>query len=163
MKHLVLCFECKRGKQSSEFVQPVVVPMENSGHFPQGKPTATESRYPTLINYKVHSGFFRVSVIHLTLTWITGSLTCVRDHSYARAYKRGLDTPTSQNIMFDSEKLSQFFLVLLTRFPTSSLWIWSPTLYQLSHPVTPLGVFPRADIERKEMDVHDCAFRLCCH
>ena len=25
-----------------------------------GKPAATESRYPTLINYKVHAGSFRV-------------------------------------------------------------------------------------------------------
>ena len=31
--------------------------------FPQGKPAATESRYPILINYKVHAGSFPVSVI----------------------------------------------------------------------------------------------------
>ena len=30
---------------------------------------------------KVHAGSFRVSVIYRTLTWTTGSLTCVRDHS----------------------------------------------------------------------------------
>ena len=35
---------------------------------------------------KVHAGSFRVSVIHRTLTWTTGSLTCVRDHSCARIY-----------------------------------------------------------------------------
>ena len=29
---------------------------------------------------KVHAGSFRVSVIHRTLTWTTGSLTCVCDH-----------------------------------------------------------------------------------
>ena len=38
-----------------------------------------ERRYPVL---QVHAGFFRVSVIHRTLTWTTGFLTRVRDHSY---------------------------------------------------------------------------------
>ena len=38
-----------------------------------------EQRYPVL---QVHDGSFRVSVIHRTETWTTGSLTCVRDHSY---------------------------------------------------------------------------------
>ena len=35
--------------------------MGNSGRFPQGKPAATESRYPNLINYKAHAGSFPVS------------------------------------------------------------------------------------------------------
>ena len=39
-----------------------------------------------LINYKVHAGSLCVSIIHQTLTWTTGSLTCVRDHSYACGY-----------------------------------------------------------------------------
>ena len=39
-----------------------------------------EQRYPVL---QVHAGAFRVSLIHRTLTRITGSLTCVRDYSYA--------------------------------------------------------------------------------
>ena len=46
----------------------------------------------------------------------TGSLTCVglRDHSYVCVYTRGLGTPTaSQYNIFDPEKLSQMFLVLL--------------------------------------------------
>ena len=38
-----------------------------------------EQRYPVL---QVHAGSFRVSVIHQSLTWTTGSLTCVHDHSY---------------------------------------------------------------------------------
>ena len=74
---------------------------------------AQEQRYPVL---QVHSGSFRVSVIHRTLTWTTGSLTCVRDHSYACAsYTRALGTPTASmhNIVY-SEKLSQLFIVLLT-------------------------------------------------
>ena len=44
------------------FVVPIEIsPMGNSGRFPQGKPGATESRYPTVINYCVHTGSFRVS------------------------------------------------------------------------------------------------------
>ena len=41
---------------------------------------------------KTHAGSFRVSVIHRTLTWTTGSLTCVR--SYACVYTRGWGTQT---------------------------------------------------------------------
>ena len=67
--------------------------MGNSGRFPQGQ--LQQSRYPTLINYEVHAGSFRVSVIHQTLTWTTGSLSCVSNHSYASVYTRGLGTPTA--------------------------------------------------------------------
>ena len=45
-----------------------------------------QSRYPTLLNYKVHAGS---SMSHQTMTWTIGSLTCVRDHSYACVYTRG--------------------------------------------------------------------------
>ena len=43
-----------------------------------------EQRYihPVL---QVHAGSFRVVVIHPTLTWTTGGLTCVRDQSYVCA------------------------------------------------------------------------------
>ena len=34
---------------------------------------------------KVHAGSFRVSVIDRNLTWTTGSLMCVRDHSESSA------------------------------------------------------------------------------
>ena len=40
----------------------------------------------------MHAGYFCVSIIHQTLTWTTGSLTCVR--SYACMYTRGWGTPT---------------------------------------------------------------------
>ena len=57
-----------------------------------------------------HAGSFRVSAIHQTLTWTTGSLSCVRDHSCVCAYTQGLGTLTaSQHNVFDSE----IFLVLL--------------------------------------------------
>ena len=39
---------------------------------------------------------FRVSVIHRTLTWTTGALTCVRDHYYACVYTRRLGTLTKR-------------------------------------------------------------------
>ena len=76
-----------------------------------------------------------------TLTWTTGSLTSVRDHSYACVYTWGLRTPTtSQHDICDSEKT----LTNCSCAPdgaggirTSGLWIFSPTLYQLSHPVSP--------------------------
>ena len=50
---------------------------------------------------------FSYSIIHQTLTWTTGSLTYVRDYSYAciYIYTQGLGTPTSQPIIFYSEKL----------------------------------------------------------
>ena len=87
-------------------VQKVISPIGNLGRF-QGKPAAT-----TLINYKVHAGSFHVSKIHRTLTWTTGSLTCLCGHSYACIYTQGCGTPTaSQNNIFDLE--SRVFLVLL--------------------------------------------------
>ena len=74
-------------------------PMGNLGRFPQEKPAATVLRYPTLINYKKHSGSFCVSVIHQTLTWTTGSWTCVCDHSCACVYTRGLGSESAQHFL----------------------------------------------------------------
>ena len=62
--------------------------------------------------FSAHAGSFRVSVIHLSLAWTTGSLTCVRGHSCACVYIRRLGTPTvRQHNMFDS-KSAHFFLGL---------------------------------------------------
>ena len=83
----------------------------------------------TLINYKVHAGSFRVSVIHRTLTWTTSSLTCVRDHYYACVNTRG--TPTaSQHNMFHLGKFA-IFSCAPDGVRTSGVRILSPTLYQL--------------------------------
>ena len=55
----------------------------------------------------------------------------------------GVGMTASQHNIFDSEKLSNF-----SRAPdvdgvqTSGLWIWSPTLYHLSHPVTFYSTVP---------------------
>ena len=93
------------------------------------------SRYPTLISYKVHAESFRVSVIHQTLTWTTGSSTCVHDHSCAHVYTQWLGTPTaSQHNILDSEKLPNLSWAP-DRIRTFVLWISSPTLYQFSHPL----------------------------
>ena len=98
-----------------------------------------QSHYPTLINYKVHAGSFFVSVIHNILTWTTGSLK-KRTWSFLRVRicTRGVGgTPTaSQHDNFDSEKLSQIALVLLTGFEPRIFGSWVPMLYPLSHPVT---------------------------
>ena len=96
--------------------------------------------YPSVS--KVHAGSFRASAIHRTLTWTTGSLTCIRDHSLACVYTRGFwGTPTaSQHNIFDSEKLSQVVSCASVGVRTAGHgihWISRPTLYQLSHPVTP--------------------------
>ena len=81
-----------------------------------------EQRYPVL---QVHAGSFSVSVIHRTLTWTSGSSLCVRDHSCACVYTRGLGMPTaSQHNIFDSEKLLQIFLVLMTGFKPGSFGSW---------------------------------------
>ena len=48
----------------------------NSGCFPRGKRIAIVRRYPVFWVFSCVQ-WFRVSVIHRTLTWTTGSLTCV--------------------------------------------------------------------------------------
>ena len=62
-------------------------------------------------------------------TWSFFCVTC--------AYTRGLGIPTaSQHNIFDSEKLT-IFSWAPDGIRTSVIWILSPTLYHLSHPVTP--------------------------
>ena len=103
--------------------------------------------YRRRLNYapvsRVLVGSFHVSGIHRTLTCTTGYLTCQRqrDHSYACEYTRGLGTHRQRVSIFSSwnnnHEFSQFCLVLLTEVRTSGLRLWSPTLCQLSHSVTP--------------------------
>ena len=55
---------------------------------------------------KVHAWSFRVSIIHQTLTWTTGSLMCIYVIILMHGYTRGLGTPTTiQHNIFDLEKL----------------------------------------------------------
>ena len=95
-----------------------------------------EQRYGIL---QVHAWSFRFSVIHGTLALTTGSLACVRDHSCACVFTLGLGTPTtSQHNILDSGKLTIFSCAPPDGVRASGLWFWSPTLYQWSHPATPL-------------------------
>ena len=119
------------------FVVPMgIFPWEIQLAFPP-KSQLQQSRYPTLINYNEHAGSFHVSVIHRTLTWTTQDLLRAHVIILVRAYTHGaLGTPTaSQHNIFDSEKLTNFSCAP-DGIRTSVLWISSPTLYQLSHPVT---------------------------
>ena len=76
----------------------------------------TVQKYIYLSVSKVLAGCFCVSVIHQTLIWITGSLTCVHEHSCACVYTRELGTLTvSQHNIFDLEN-SQILCVFLTGF-----------------------------------------------
>ena len=88
---------------------------------------------------QVHAGYVRVSIIHRTLTWTTGSLTCVHGLSYACVYTRGwVGTPTaSQHNLFDSQNLS--FSCAPDGVRTLDHCISSPTLLPVSQPVTPEG------------------------
>ena len=49
---------------------------------------------------QVHAGSFPVSVIHRTLTWTTGSVSCVRDHSYVCVNTRGLGHTDGESAHF---------------------------------------------------------------
>ena len=62
-----------------------ISPIGNSGHFPHGKLAATVQ--PT-----VHAGCYSVSIIHRTLTWTTGSLTCAQTLMHAFAHG-GVQSP----------------------------------------------------------------------
>ena len=64
---------------------------------------------------------FRVSTIHRTLRWITGSLTCVR--SYACVYTQGWGTPTSQHNILTQKNSHRFFLCSGWDL---NLWSWNP-------------------------------------
>ena len=84
--------------------------------------------YPSVS--KVHAGSFHVSVIHQTLTWTTSTSTRifkVRTWSFLclRIHTGVGHTPTaSQRNIFDSDKLSQMFLVLLAGFKSRVIESW---------------------------------------
>ena len=77
--------------------------------------------------FSVHAGTFCVSVIHQTLTWTTGSLTCVHDHSCAWVYThRSWAHWHRVSTTFLTRLEKKVFLVLLTGFEPSSFgsWVW---------------------------------------
>ena len=112
-----------------------------------------------LVNYKVHAGSFHVSIIHQTLTWTTGCLTCVRDHSYAWAYTQGLGTPTaSQRNIFDSEK-HIFFLCSLRGSNLGSLVLESDAV-PTEPPCHPTDVDEKLNINGKRKESKHNEHRL---
>ena len=89
----------KKHTLSSAVLWLLVFQRENSPNFPciawVRLQQPQEQRYPVL---QVHDGSFRFSVVHRTLTGITGSLTCVRDRSYACVYTRGVGHTDRQRV-----------------------------------------------------------------
>ena len=91
---------------------------------------------------QVHAGYFRVFIIHRTLTWTTGSLTSVHGLSYARVYTTDLKIifldqcythgcwahRQRVSTTFMTEKLKVFLSCAPDGIRTLDLWISSTTL-----------------------------------
>ena len=77
--------------------------------------------------------------LFVSLTWTTGSLTTVIDHSYALRINTGVGA-ASQNNSLTRNKLTNVSCAP-DGVRTSGHWILSPTLYQLSHSTTPNFVY----------------------
>ena len=71
--------------------------MGNSGRFPPRKASCNRVVLPNPNLLKCIAGSFHVSIIHHALTWTTGSLTCVGDHSYACVYTQGVGHADSES------------------------------------------------------------------
>ena len=67
---------------------------------------------------QVHADSFRVFVIYRTLTWTTGSLMCVCDHSYACIYTHRGWAHRQQVSTFLTQKN------LLSFFGATDIWTW---------------------------------------
>ena len=110
---------------------------------------------PTLM--KLHAGSFRVSIIHRRLDMDYRIFYVVRDYSYACVHTKGLgntDKRVSTTFFHSEKNLSTHFYCTPDAggVRTSDLWISNPrTLYQLSHPVTPVtfvGRVKRSDLKK---------------
>ena len=85
-----------------------------------------------LINYQVHVGYFRISAVLLTLT--TGSLTCVRDSSYACVYTLACRLHATVFVCFFLCFFLSFFVSLLVclfvcLFVCLSFVSWTVSVY----------------------------------
>ena len=124
MKNFNRCSShCHRGSKHCELVQLA----HSHGSYTFTRTLTSTQLQPCCVKrqviycFSVHAGSFHVSIIHQTLTWTTGSLSCVHDHSCACLYVRGLGTPTaSQHNIFYSGKTHKFFIVLLMGFESQS-------------------------------------------
>ena len=97
-----------------------IFPRETQAAFPkESQLQQCCATQPELI-IKCMLGSFHVSVIHQTLTWTIGSLTCVRDHSCVCVYTWGLGTQTESRHIFDSEWVQPNGIIHL-------IWKWKAT------------------------------------
>ena len=90
-----------------------------------------EQSYPVL---HVHARSFHVSVIHWTLTWSKGSLSLTNVCKHTGVGHT--DDESAQH--FQLRKTLTIFSHAPDGVRTMGLRILSPSLYQLSHPVTPV-------------------------
>ena len=117
-----------------------ISPMGNLSRFPKDS-KLQQSHYPTLTNKsacRVFSCFHNPPNSDMDYT---GSLTCVRDHSCACVYTRGLGTHQQRVSTFLTRKNSHNLFYCAPdagRVRTCDLWISNPTLYQLCQAVTPM-------------------------
>ena len=107
------------------------------------------SRIPSS-GVQVHAGNLRVSIIHWTLTWTTGSLMCVHHHSFfnvctwsflcLRRHRGGWAHRQRVSTTFFTRKNSQICAPDGVRTSGhGNYWILRPMLYQLSHPISEFG------------------------
>ena len=102
-----------------------------------------------LLSAKCMLGLFRLPVIHRTLTWITRSLTCVRDHSYVCVYTQGLGT------------LTACVCVCLCVCVCVCDLLWNVLLHNFYFHRTPRGdMF--ADVDTSDIDVFIHSPSHCC-
>ena len=80
-------------------------PLGNLGCFAGGKPAVTELHYPTHSAFWV---FFSVSIIHWTLTWTTGSLTCAHMLMHMTAHRGVLTHVRESALKVDSRRKIPF-------------------------------------------------------
>ena len=71
--------------------------------FSHGKsPRESQLRQSRATQPRVHSGCFSVSIVHRTLTWTTGSLTCAQMQMYTTAHGGCTDTEGESALQVDS-------------------------------------------------------------
>ena len=102
-----------------------IFPKGYSGFFPWGKPAVTVA----LPNLCSHAGCLSVSIIHPTLTWTTGSLTCTQMWMHATEHKQHVDTVKESALKVDSGRK----IPCRTGESNQRRRRAGPTLYQLSY------------------------------
>ena len=108
----------------------------------------------------------RLSVMHWTLTWTTWSLTCVRDHSCACIYTRGVGHSAGESAQhFWIEKTYNFFYCAPDGIRTCPFGSWVRRSTHWATPVTPsfpLEVQNVSVVDRVPILLHDGGPSLLC-